>query len=128
MHRGLPILGGVQLHENISDSKNERKSRNYYLSKEYKLSAGLVDPKLLKISDTCPETFSAIEMDYKFLDQRTQNMIPIYLDSESGFSNHRHIFVDGTFSVCKNVEFNESTFLAFVSIIQQIQKFFHTHF
>ena len=75
---GIPTLGGVRLLEKFSDSKTEKESRNYYLSKEHKLSAGLVYPKLLKISDTCPETFSAIEMDYIRLDKRTKNMIPIY--------------------------------------------------
>ena len=34
-------------------------------------------------------------------------MIPIYLESELHFLNHENIFVDGTFSVCRNVEFNQ---------------------
>ena len=46
-------------------------------------------------------------MKYIHLDRRTKNMIPIYLESELHFLNHKNIFVDGTFSVCRNVEFNQ---------------------
>ena len=56
--------GGARLLEKISDSKNEKKSRNYYLSKLYKAGEGEVDPSFLIVQDTCSETLTAFDMKY----------------------------------------------------------------
>ena len=92
-------LGGARLLELISDTKNEKRSRNYYINKN-SVTAEEVNPKFLHISDTCPLTLTAIKMDFIHLDQKSTNMTPIYLESELHFFNYIDIFVDGTFSVC----------------------------
>ena len=46
------------------NSKNEKKSRNYYLSKLFKAGEGEVDPSFLTVQDTCSETFTALDMKY----------------------------------------------------------------
>ena len=57
--------GGARLLEKISDSKNEKKSRNYYLSKLFKAGEGEVDPT---VQDTYFEIFTALDMKYIHLD------------------------------------------------------------
>jgi hypothetical protein len=72
--------GGARLLEKISDSKNEKKSKNYYLSKLYKAAEGEVDPSFLIIQDTCSETLTAFDMKYIHLDRRTIRLNPIKLN------------------------------------------------
>ena len=41
------------------------------------------------------------------LDEMTENMIPIYLESELPLLQHGTLFSDGTFSVCRNSVFQQ---------------------
>ena len=101
--------GGARLLEKISDTRNEKKSKDYFLGKDFKSSSAQVDPSYLTVFDTCPDTLTFNSLNYIHLNLKTKNMTPIFLWSELHFLNFPDIFADGTFSVCRNIQNSSNT-------------------
>ena len=57
--------------------------------------------------DAVPETFI-------HLSQKTENMIPCYLKSELSILNHKDLYFDGTFSLVRNLDYNQIYIISIV--------------
>ena len=85
---------------------NEKKAGWYHQSKNTVTTDG-VDPDFLEILNNVPGIFRNITEKWIHLDKQTANFIPIYLESELSQLQMSDLFADGTFSICRNINYQQ---------------------
>ena len=101
----IPSLGSRFLPKMVNIS-NEKKSGWYHQAKNSDKNDG-VDPEFLEILNNIPGFFRPITEKWIHLDKQTNNFVPIYLESELCQLQMSDLFADGTFSICRNINFQQ---------------------
>ena len=85
-----------------------KKKNSYYHQAKNRNKIGGVNSEFLQILRT-PENISdnAVPETFIHLSQKTENMIPCYLKSELSILNHKDLYFDGTFSLVRNLDYNQ---------------------
>ena len=66
-----------------------------------------MEPEFLEILNNIPGFFRPVSEKWIHLDKQTPNFIPIYLESELPQLQMANLLCDGTFSVCRNSDFQQ---------------------
>ena len=98
----------------ITKIQNEKESSYYHQAKKRKTVQG-VNSEFLEILRTPDDiTADAVPETFIHLSQQTDNMVPCYLKSEISKLNHKDLYLDGTFSLVRNLDYSQ---IYIVSII-----------
>ena len=103
---GLDNLG-VNFIPKMCVPANEKASSWSYQSKSTKGNFEGIDPVDLMILTNILGSLRPVNQTWIHLDEMTENMIPIYLESELPILQHGTLFSDGTVSVCRNSVFQQ---------------------
>ena len=91
----------------ITKIQNEKRSSFYHQAKSRNSIQG-VNSDFLEILRT-PEdiTADAVPEPFIHLSQQTENMVPCYLKSELSKIDQKDLYFDGTFSLVRNLDYNQ---------------------
>ena len=103
---GLDNLG-VNFIPQMCVPANEKASSWYYQSKSTRGNFEGIDPLDLMILTNVLGNLRPVNQTWIHLDEMTENMIPIDLESELPLLQHGTLFSDGTVSVCRNSVFQQ---------------------